>query len=155
MTPQTPARTATLQSAQLQRLQEQIAALVARGEAVHALMQGESDAPTPEHIVEAGMQALREGHTRYPPGRGYLELRRQIALKLRHENYLHVDPDTQVFVTSGGFVVADSRTRSLHGVLVYPQLRIVASCGPVLIKRPPHLELDLGIPENFRISFPI
>ena len=49
-----PTRIATLQATQLQRLQERIAALMAEGTVVHALMQGESDLPTPGHIVEAG-----------------------------------------------------------------------------------------------------
>ena len=82
MTPHPPARIATLQSGMLAPLQEQIAQFSARGEVVHALMQGESDLPTPPHIVEAGMRALREGHTRYPPGRGYAELRRQVNREL-------------------------------------------------------------------------
>jgi len=40
-------------------------ALEARGRKVIHLEVGEPDFPTPEHIVEAGIRALRDGHTRY------------------------------------------------------------------------------------------
>src|SRR3954464_7241034 len=40
-------------------------AVEARGRKVIHLEVGEPDFPTPEHIVEAGIRALRDGHTRY------------------------------------------------------------------------------------------
>src|ERR1043166_6146412 len=40
-------------------------AVEARGRKVIHLEVGEPDFPTPEHIVEAGIRALREGKTRY------------------------------------------------------------------------------------------
>lgn len=44
---------------------------------------------------------LDEGFTHYTPWRGLLELREAIALKLRSENGVGVDPATEVVVTSG------------------------------------------------------
>src|SRR2546428_9409478 len=50
--------------------------LEAAGHRVLHLEIGEPDAPTPPHVVEAGVRALREGRTRYavaaggPPPRG-------------------------------------------------------------------------------------
>ncbi len=41
---------------------------------------GEPDFPTPEHIREAGMAALRAGFTRYTPTSGIAELRAAVAL---------------------------------------------------------------------------
>lgn len=40
---------------------------------------GQLDFPTPEHIVEAGVKALRDGHVRYAPPAGISELRGAIA----------------------------------------------------------------------------
>ena len=100
--PSPPQRITRLQAAHLQRIQDVIGEITAGGGVVHALMQGESDLPTPPHIVEAGRRALAEGYTRYPPGRGFLDLRRQIAEKLLRENHVPVDPETEIFVTSGG-----------------------------------------------------
>src|SRR5438067_11726278 len=53
-------------------------ALEAQGRRVLHLEVGEPDFPTPEHIVEAGVRALRDGHTRYGPPAGLPELREAI-----------------------------------------------------------------------------
>src|SRR5947208_3736189 len=58
-------------------------ALEARGRSVIHLEVGEPDFPTPAHIVEAGVRALREGKTRYGPAPGFPELRQAIADHLR------------------------------------------------------------------------
>lgn len=57
-------------------------ALEARGRRVLHLEIGEPDFPTPEHIVEAGVRALREGRTRYGPPAGLPELREAICQEL-------------------------------------------------------------------------
>jgi aspartate aminotransferase len=44
---------------------------------------GEPDFPTPSHIVEAGIEALRRGRTRYAPPAGTSELREAIAQSMR------------------------------------------------------------------------
>lgn len=54
-------------------------ALEAAGRRVIHLEVGEPDAPTPPHVVEAGVRALRDGHTRYAPAAGIPELRRAAA----------------------------------------------------------------------------
>ena len=50
-------------------------ALEAEGREIIHLEIGEPDFDTPEHIVEAGCKALREGHTHYTPTAGIPELR--------------------------------------------------------------------------------
>ena len=57
-------------------------ALEARGRRVLHLEVGEPDFPTPPHIVEAGVRALREGRTRYGPPAGLPELREAICEEL-------------------------------------------------------------------------
>ena len=58
-------------------------ALEAQGRSIIHLEIGEPDFPTPEHIVEAGCQALRDGYTHYTPAPGIPELRAAIAAARR------------------------------------------------------------------------
>jgi aspartate/methionine/tyrosine aminotransferase len=62
---------------------------------------GQPDFDTPDFIREAAKKALDEGYTRYPPARGFQDLREAIARKLREENHMLVDPDSEIFVSVG------------------------------------------------------
>lgn len=50
---------------------------------VIGLAAGEPDFDTPEEIVEAGIEALRDGFTRYTPNTGTSKLRQAIVDKLK------------------------------------------------------------------------
>ncbi|KAK7311147.1 hypothetical protein RJT34_09081 [Clitoria ternatea] len=65
-------------------------ALLQAGVPVIRLSYGESDFDTPSAIVEAGMNAIREGHTRYTPNAGTLELRQAICHKLKGYDGFHL-----------------------------------------------------------------
>ncbi|MGC8779936.1 MAG: pyridoxal phosphate-dependent aminotransferase [Anaerolineae bacterium] len=54
-------------------------ALEAQGRRIIHLEIGQPDSPTFEHIVEAGVRALRQGRTRYTPAAGIRPLRQAIA----------------------------------------------------------------------------
>lgn len=62
---------------------------------------GEPGFTTPEHIIEAGIQGLRAGKTKYTPNAGILELRKAIAWKLKVENGIVCDPEKNLIVTAG------------------------------------------------------
>ncbi|GAI26240.1 unnamed protein product, partial [marine sediment metagenome] len=62
---------------------------------------GQPDFPTPENIKEAGIQAIRNNHTKYTPAPGIPEIRDAICRKLKRENDLEYTPD-QVIVSAGG-----------------------------------------------------
>lgn len=62
---------------------------------------GQSDFDTPEFIREAAKKALDEGYTRYPPAKGFKDLRDAIAEKLKRENNVVADLDTEIFVSVG------------------------------------------------------
>ena len=47
------------------------------------LAAGEPDFDTPPTIVEAGVQAIRDGYTRYSPNTGTAELRAAVCKKLK------------------------------------------------------------------------
>ncbi len=67
-------------------------ALEATGRRVIHLEIGEPDFATPAHIVEAGMRALRDGHTHYCPAPGLPELREACAVHLSAHRGLAIDP---------------------------------------------------------------
>ena len=76
-------------------------ALEAQGRDIVHLEIGEPDFDTPTHIVEAGIQALREGYTHYGPTAGLPELREAIARNVSLTRGIQVSPE-QVVVTPGG-----------------------------------------------------
>ena len=47
---------------------------------------GQPDFDTPAFIREAAKQALDDGYTRYPPAKGFQDLREAIATKLKSES---------------------------------------------------------------------
>ena len=76
-------------------------ALEAEGREIIHLEIGEPDFGTPAHVVEAGCEALRDGHTHYTPTAGIPELREAIAEDVARSRGIDVDP-AQVVVTPGG-----------------------------------------------------
>lgn len=75
-------------------------AMKAAGEDVVNFGAGEPDFNTPEPIVEAAVEAVRGGFTKYTPSAGIKELKEAIAAKLLRENNVKVSPD-QVVVSCG------------------------------------------------------
>lgn len=67
-------------------------ALRAAGRDIITLSQGEPDFDTPSVICDAGVAAIRGGHTRYTAVAGVDELRGAVAAKLQRENGLSYDP---------------------------------------------------------------
>jgi aspartate aminotransferase len=77
-------------------------ALQAAGRSVISFAAGEPDFPTPEHIVEAALVAVRDPKNhRYTPAAGLPDLRAAIAAKTLTDSGLTVSP-SQVVVTNGG-----------------------------------------------------
>jgi aminotransferase len=62
---------------------------------------GQPSFDTPSFIREAAKRALDEGYTRYPPARGFMDLRQAISTKLRAENGFEADPSDEIFVAVG------------------------------------------------------
>lgn len=92
----------------------------ARGMKTVSLMRGEPDMPTPPHIVEACVKALRDGRTGYPDNRGEPGFREAVAAKLQG-----FDPGTQILATSGA-------TFGIYAALT----AILAEGGEVLLPDP-------------------
>src|SRR4030088_2655570 len=76
-------------------------ALAAQGRDVINLGIGQPDFRTPEHIVEAAVKALRDGHHGYTPAVGILPLREAVAADLHRRFKVSVSPDA-VMIMPGG-----------------------------------------------------
>jgi aspartate/methionine/tyrosine aminotransferase len=98
------------------------AELSAQGRDVINLGIGQPDFPTPPHIVEAGIKALRDGHHGYTPSKGIASLREAVAESLHQSYHAEINPD-HVQILPGGKVVMFFATQLLGeaGVeIIYP-----------------------------------
>jgi aspartate/methionine/tyrosine aminotransferase len=76
-------------------------ALAASGRDIINLGIGQPDFRTPEHIVEAAIKALRDGHHGYTPATGIPALREAVAADLHKRFSVDVSPDS-VMIMPGG-----------------------------------------------------
>src|ERR1700752_5474877 len=76
-------------------------ALAAQGRDIINLGIGQPDFRTPEHIVEAAVKALRDGHHGYTPATGILPLREAVAADLHRRFGVDVSPDNVLIVPGG------------------------------------------------------
>lgn len=63
---------------------------------------GEPDFDTPQHIVDAAIDALKNGEHHYTPNAGILPLRTAISEVISHSHGLSYAPDKEIIVTAGG-----------------------------------------------------
>ncbi|SPF80146.1 pyridoxal phosphate-dependent aminotransferase [Pseudoprimorskyibacter insulae] len=75
--------------------------LAAQGKDIINLGIGQPDFRTPEHIVEAGAKALKDGHHGYTPANGLPVLREAVAADLNRRHGVEVNPDNVVVVPGG------------------------------------------------------
>ena len=75
--------------------------LAAEGKDIVNLGIGQPDFRTPDHIVEAAVKALRDGHHGYTPANGIKPLREAVAADIHRRIGVEVSPD-QVMVVPGG-----------------------------------------------------
>lgn len=85
---------ATLQMAAMARKMKE------QGIDVITLSLGEPDFDTPQHIKDAALKAMQDGHTKYTAVAGNLDLREAIVAKLKRENGLDFKPN-QIVVSNG------------------------------------------------------
>ncbi|KAJ8765799.1 hypothetical protein K2173_014921 [Erythroxylum novogranatense] len=133
---------------------DQAAALLQAGIPVIRLAAGEPDFDTPAAVAEAGINAIREGYTRYTPNAGTMELRTAICNKLKEENGLTYATD-EILVSNG------AKQSILQAVLAvcspgdeviipapywvsYPEMARLADATPVI--------LQTSISDNFLLD---
>ncbi len=115
---------------------------------------GEPDFDTPENIQQAGIDAIKNGQTRYTAVDGTPELKKAIQEKFKRENGLDYS-NTEVMVSSGGKQVFYNLCQAVLGkgdeVIIpspywvsYPDMVILADAKPVIV--------ETGLEQNFRIT---
>jgi aspartate aminotransferase len=78
----------------------QAQALEAQGRQIVHLELGQPDFPTPPNVSEAGIQAIRDGYTRYTPSAGVMRLREVIADYAGRQRGISIRPE-EVVVSPG------------------------------------------------------
>lgn len=81
-------------------------ALEAQGKSIINLGIGQPDFPTPPHVVEAAIKALRDGHHGYTPANGILPLREAVCAEIATRYKVNVSPDRIVIVPGGKVTMA-------------------------------------------------
>jgi aspartate aminotransferase len=114
---------------------------------------GEPDFPTPPHVVEAAIKALREGFTKYTPSSGIPELRQAAADKFKRDNGLDYKP-SQIIISCGGkhsccnVILATCNPGDEVIIpspywLSYPEMVRLAEGTPVIIKTSDQVEFKI------------
>lgn len=93
-------RVAEIESFKVMDLLKRAKELDAQGHDVVHMCAGEPDFATPAPIAEAGIAAIREGHTQYTPAAGIPPLRKAIAAFYQQRYGLNI-PAERVIVTAG------------------------------------------------------
>jgi aspartate/methionine/tyrosine aminotransferase len=76
-------------------------ALAQQGKDIINLGIGQPDFKTPEHISDAAIKAIRDGHHGYTPANGLPVLREAVAADLNRRHGVEVNPDNVVVVPGG------------------------------------------------------
>ena len=101
---------------------------------------GEPDFDTPMVIKQAGIDAINNNFTHYPPVPGYLDLRKAICTKLTRDNKLTYSPD-QIVVSNGG----KHAIINVLLALVNPGDEVVIPC-PAWVSYPEMVKFVEGVP---------
>ncbi|MGY2177585.1 pyridoxal phosphate-dependent aminotransferase [Pseudomonas azotoformans] len=107
-------RLAQAQPSATYRIIDRVAARRAEGETIISLCAGEPDFDTPEHIRRAGIEAIRNGLTRYTQVAGVRALREAVAEKFRRENGLEVTWQDTLVSNGGKHVIYNALAATLN-----------------------------------------
>ena len=116
----------------------------AQGIDVVSLSAGEPDFPTPAHICEAAIKAIRDGHHGYTAADGMPELKQAIIRKYQRDSGLDYTP-AQVVATCGGKHAIYSLAQATLGpgdeVIIpapywvsYPPIVMLAGASPIIVQ---------------------
>jgi aspartate/methionine/tyrosine aminotransferase len=112
---------------------------------------GMPDFDTPQYIKDAAIKAIVDGYTKYTHNAGLPEVREAFAEKLKKDNGIDADPETEIICTAGGMgslLLSNLVIVDPNDEVIYPDPGFVshavhvAMCGgkgvPIRLKR------DLG-----------
>ncbi len=106
---------------------------------------GEPDFITPDHIMQAGIDSLKQGKTQYTANNGLIALRKELSKYLERRFQLSYDPESQIVVTVGGSEAIDLCIRAFlapgdeflipePAFVCYDPLAAITGAKPVGIK---------------------
>jgi aspartate aminotransferase len=134
----------------------------AAGEDVVDLGAGEPDFPTPSIPADAGIRAIKDGKTNYPPTEGILELRAAAATHLSLLSGGRPVNADHIVVSSGSKQSLFNACFALFGPgdvvaipapawVSYPQIVHLARARPVMVQGDPEWSLKVSVRELERI----
>jgi aspartate aminotransferase len=121
-------------------------ALKEQGFDVIGLGAGEPDYNTPDHIIDAAISAMKNGHTKYTPTGGLPALKRAISLKLLQDQNISYEA-SEIVVCSG----AKHALYLLFQVLLNEGDEVIIPT-PYWVSYPEQVKLAEGIPVYIRGS---
>jgi aspartate/methionine/tyrosine aminotransferase len=102
----------------------EVGKLVAEGKDIVSFCIGQPDFPTPEHIREAAIKAIHDGHHGYTPSPGIPELRKAVADYFTRTRKVTVEPDDVVAGCGGkpfiGYTVLSVTDYGEGHEVIYP-----------------------------------
>ena len=108
---------------------------------------GIPDFDTPQHIKDAAKKAIDEGYTKYTHNAGYIETREALAKKLKRDNNIEADPETELICTAGGM----GALVTTHLVLLNPGDEVIYP-DPGFVSHFAHIKLAEGIPVPIQLK---
>lgn len=136
-------RMAVIGASPTAEISNKLRALASGGAKVINLGEGELDFPTPEHICEAGIAAIRAGDTKYTAVSGTAALKAAIARKFERENGLRYPPTGIIAGTGAKQLIFNAFLATLgegDEVIVpapywvsYPDMIRLAGATPVIL----------------------
>ncbi|KAF0818773.1 Aspartate aminotransferase [Bacillus sp. ZZV12-4809] len=114
--------------------------LKAQGHDVIGLGAGEPDFNTPQHIIDAAVKSMNEGHTKYTPSAGLPALKKEIANKFKKDQGLDYDA-SEIIVTNG----AKHGLYTLFQVLLNEGDEVIIPI-PYWVSYPEQVKLAGGVP---------
>lgn len=115
--------------------------IVATMDDVISLGIGEPDFVTPEPILQAGIQALKDGETHYTSNAGIFELREAISEYLNDRYQVSYDPAQEVVVTVG---VSEALYLAMTAIINFGDEIIIPS--PCFVSYQAEVQLAGGVP---------
>jgi len=111
-----------------------------QGEDVIGLGAGEPDFNTPQHIIDAALQSMNEGHTKYTPSAGLPALKKAIIKKFEQDQGLIYKPN-EIIVGNG----AKHVLYTLFQVLLNDGDEVIIP-SPYWVSYPEQVKLAGGVP---------
>ena len=79
--------------------------LASEGKSIINLGIGQPDFQTPEHIVDAGIKALKDGHHGYTQSTGMPKLREAVSYDILRRHNVKVSPENIIIVPGGKVII--------------------------------------------------